>query len=228
MANRRRPRLGDERRLGAIFRDEVADTTSGERLPSDAFPLWRTSTRLYLVTSEGCGPCELQKSAMPPGVKYRTVDIARVNAKGYNVQTTPTLMVFVDGELQQTRAGPLRGDALRSFLRRWGFADDAPPDDNDADLESHNGDDRNPWTNPDGRWRRGPGLIDRGRDRIDAAKDRFAWWVLGRWAAYAGGVIGFLTPWLLLALRLNANLRGDKIPAARRGPRRRRKTWASA
>ena len=189
--------------ITSFLRGEVADV--GQPLPDDAVPLWQNPTRLYLVTSEGCGPCELQKTAIPPGVKYQTVDVARVNAKGYNVRVTPTLMVFVDGELQSTSSGLLRGTALRTFLRRWGFIDNPPhPDNGNADtnpddFRSHN-DDPNPWTNPDARWRRGPI-----RDRIDNAKDRFAWWVLGRWAAYVGGFVGFLMPWVLLALRLKAN-----------------------
>ena len=193
----------------SFVRGEVADTERD--LPSDAVPLWQTSTRLYLVTSEGCRPCELQKRAMPAGCNYQTVDITRVNAKGYNVQTTPTLMVFVDGELQATTAGLLRGDGLRTFLRRWGLTGDTPPDDNDADLEFHNGDDRNPWTNPR-RSNRGPI-----RDRLDNAKDRFAWCVLGRWGVLVIGAIA--VPLLPMIIRV---VRRDRPPTPRASKTRKR------
>ena len=153
----------------SFVRGEVAAVE--QDLPNDAVSLWQASTRLVLVTSKGCRPCQLQKQSMPPDVQYQTVDIERVNAKGYNVQTTPTLMVFVDGELQASSAGLLRGDGLRSFLKRWGFADEPPPEDDDG-FQSHNDDDRNPWTNPS-RWQCGPI-----RDRIDNAKDRFVEWRL--------------------------------------------------
>ena len=199
----------------SFVRGEVADTERD--LPSDAVPLWQTSTRLYLVTSEGCRPCELQKRAMPAGCNYQTVDIARVNAKGYNVQTTPTLMVFVDGELQATTAGLLRGDGLRTFLRRWGFADE-PPSDGDADdgFNTHDADNQNPWTNP-GRWKRGPI-----RDRIDGVRDRFAWWTFFRWSSYAAAGSAGLIPWIYFfakSVREGVERKGQRTCRSQRGRR---------
>ena len=202
----------------SFVRGEVADPERD--LPSDAVPLWQTSTRLYLVTSEGCRPCELQKRAMPAGCNYQTVDIARVNAKGYNVQTTPTLMVFVDGELQAITAGLLRGDGLRTFLRRWGFGTDPPPDgDADDGFNSHDADDPNPWTNP-GRWKRGPI-----RDRIDGAKDRFAWWALARWVGIGSGGMAVAIPWLVMAYRFVRSRSAEDLDQShgRQRPRNRRK-----
>ena len=168
----------------SFIRGEVADVTGD--LPDGAVPLWQSSTKLVLVTAEGCQPCELQKAAMPHDVQYEQVDASEMNARGYNVQTTPTLMVFVDGELQSTRAGLLRGDGLRSFLGRWGFNRDRPdPGDNDSQQID---DDQNPWTNPN-RWRRGPI-----RDRIDNAKERFAWWLLGKWIGLAAAGVAVVAP----------------------------------
>ncbi|SMP42396.1 hypothetical protein SAMN06265222_101775 [Neorhodopirellula lusitana] len=94
---------------------------SDNELPDDVLPLWESSTRLALVTSAGCQPCELQKRSMPDDVRYETIDTAKANAKGYNIRTTPTLMVFVDGKLEHTPSGLLRGDRLNAFLNRWGF-----------------------------------------------------------------------------------------------------------
>ena len=198
----------------SFVRGEVAEIASD--LPHDAVPLWQTSTRLVLVTSKGCRPCELQKQSMPPDVKYQTVDIQRVNAKGYNVQITPTLMVFVDGELQASSAGLLRGDGLRSFLKRWGFADELPPDDDG--FQSHDDDDRNPWTNPN-RWTRRPI-----RDRIDNAKDRFAWWLLGKWFGYCTAAVAFVVPWLVIIVRASRKLRSDDPEKLPPRPRRRKQT----
>ncbi|WP_149752592.1 thioredoxin family protein [Rubripirellula obstinata] len=48
-------------------------------------------------------------------------DIDYVNEKGYQVDSTPTFMVFVDRKLQEQRSGLLRGDRLRAFLDRWGI-----------------------------------------------------------------------------------------------------------
>lgn len=199
-------------RVRAFVRGEVADTNS--ELPNDAIPLWQSRVRLVLVTSQGCQPCELQKSSMPEDVCYETVDIKSVNAKGYNVRVTPTLMVFVDGKLEHTSSGLLRGDRLRAFLDRWGLGnnDDEP---NDADLS----DDLNPWSNPR-RWERGPI-----RDRIDDAKTRFAWWLLGKWLGFAAGSIAVILPWLFLIVRALSKLRNaevDRQPA--RKPRMRRRT----
>lgn len=85
-------------------------------------------------------------------------------------------MVFVDGNLEHTTSGMLRGDRLRAFLGCWGFTDnEAQPD--DADRTD---DDFDPWSNPR-RWERCPI-----RDRIDNAKDRFAWWLLGKWVGFVG------------------------------------------
>ncbi|TWT76199.1 hypothetical protein CA13_66900 [Planctomycetes bacterium CA13] len=94
-----------------------------------------------------------------------------MSADAHNVRPTPTMMVFVDGKIEDTSSGLLRGDRSRAFLDRWGFTDsetqpvDADPTD----------DDLNPWSNPK-RWERG--LI---WDRIDNAKGRFAWWSIGKW-----------------------------------------------
>ena len=175
-------------RVQSFVRGEVAESTSD--LPSDAVPLWQASTRLVLVTSKGCQPCELQKQSMPSDVRYETIDVKTMNARGYNVQTTPTLMVFVDDELQSTRSGLLRGDGLRTFLRRWGFDRD-PPERGDDDSETHD-DDHNPWSNPN-RWQRRPI-----RDRIDNAKDRFAWWLLGKWFGYCSAAVAVTAPWIVL------------------------------
>ena len=195
----------------SFVRGEVAAVE--QDLPNDAVSLWQASTRLVLVTSKGCRPCQLQKQSTPPDVQYQTVDIERVNAKGYNVQTTPTLIMFVDGELQASSAGLLRGDGLRSFLKRWGFADEPPPEDDDG-FQSHNDDDRNPWTNPS-RWQCGPI-----RDRIDNAKDRFAWWLLGRWFGYCTAAIAVVLPWFFLALRTLRQFRDPQTPPATKANQR--------
>ena len=142
----------------SFVRGEVADVDT--ELPEDAIPLWQSRVRLILVTAAGCQPCELQKRSMPDDVRYETFDIEKVNEAGYKIRTTPTLMVFVDGKLEDTSSGLLRGDRLRAFLDRWGFTDnDTQPD--DADRTD---DDFNPWSNPR-RWNRGPI-----RDRIDERK----------------------------------------------------------
>ncbi|TWU58508.1 hypothetical protein Poly51_12870 [Rubripirellula tenax] len=160
-------------------------------LPEDAIQLWQSRVRLVLVTSAGCRPCELQKRSMPDDVRYETIDIAKANAKGYNIRTTPTLMVFVDGRLEHTSSGLLRGDRLTAFLDRWGFGSrDLHPE----ELEPAD-DDFNPWTN-NRRWNRGPV-----RDRIDNAKDKFAWWLLGKWLGFAGGGVAIVFPWLFLIFR---------------------------
>lgn len=142
---------------------------------------------------------------MPDDVRYETVDIQSVNAKGYNARVTPTLMVFVDGKLQDTSSGLLRGDRLRAFLVRWGFSDS---DDRhvDADLS----DDLNPWSNPR-RWERGPI-----RDRIDDAKTRFAWWLLAKWLGFAGCGAALVCPWAFIIFRAIRKLRspeGEGAPA---------------
>ncbi|QDT10916.1 trypsin-like peptidase domain-containing protein [Planctomycetes bacterium K23_9] len=169
---------------------EVADAETA--LPDDAIPLWQPRVRLILVTSKGCQPCELQKQSMPDDVRYETLDITKANAKGYNIRVTPTLMVFVDGNLEHTTSGLLRGDRLRAFLYRWGITDnDTQPD--DADF--------NPWSNPR-RWERGPI-----RDRIDNAKDRFAWWLLAKWLGFATGGVAVVFPWLFFIYRALRKLR---------------------
>ncbi|WP_404309706.1 thioredoxin family protein [Neorhodopirellula lusitana] len=197
---------------------EVAE--SDNELPDDALPLWESSTRLVLVTSAGCQPCELQKQSMPDDVRYETLDIAKANAEGYNIRVTPTLMVFVDGNLEHTTSGLLRGDRLRAFLDRWGFTDnEAQPDDTDLS------DDLNPWSNPH-RWDRGPV-----RDRIEDAKDRFAWWLLAKWLGFAGGGSVIALPWLFFIYRALRKVRSSenekpppKQPQSRqRSPRRPRK-----
>ncbi|MCC9654904.1 thioredoxin family protein [Rhodopirellula halodulae] len=127
----------------AFVRGEVSKAES--ELPDDAIPLWQSRVRLVLVTSHGCQPCELQKQSMPDDVRYESVDIENVIAKGYNVSVTPTLMVFVDNQLKHTASGLLRSDRLQAFLARWGFSnrnEEDQPD--DADLS----DDLNPWSNP--------------------------------------------------------------------------------
>ncbi|TWT50401.1 hypothetical protein Pla22_31440 [Rubripirellula amarantea] len=102
--------------VGSFVRGEVAEVESV--LPDNAIPHWQSRVRLVLVTSERCQPCELQKQSMPSDVRYETVDIQSVNAKDYNVRTTATLIVFVDGNLEDTSSGLLRGDRLRAFLDR--------------------------------------------------------------------------------------------------------------
>ncbi|TWT69721.1 trypsin-like peptidase domain-containing protein [Crateriforma conspicua] len=196
----------------SFVRGEVADVDT--ELPEDAIPLWQSRVRLVLVTAAGCQPCELQKRSMPDDVRYETVDIAAVNAKGYNVRTTPTLMIFVDGKLEHTESGLLRGDRLRAFLDRWGFTDNDPQPD-DADRTD---DDFNPWINPR-RWDRGPI-----RDRIDDAKDRFAWWLLGKWLGFAGGGAAVLFPWLFFIYRALRKLRSDNTTEEPRRIRRRKST----
>ena len=64
-------------------------------------------------------------------------------ARGYNIRTTPTLLVFVGCELQSNRVGIPRGKGLRSFLRRWGFHRD-PPHTGDQDNAESRGDNQNP------------------------------------------------------------------------------------
>jgi len=177
---------------------EVAE--SDNELPEDAFPLWQSSTRLVLVTSAGCQPCELQKQSMPDDVRYETLDITKANAKGYNIRTTPTLMVFVDGNLEHTSSGLLRGDRLNAFLNRWGFnnSDPQPEEVEPAD------DDYNPWSN-NRRWNRGPI-----RDRVDNAKSQFAWWLLGKWLGFAAGGVAITLPWLIIIYRLLHKLRSTE------------------
>jgi hypothetical protein len=183
--------------VGSFVRGEVADTN--DELPDDAIPLWQSSTRLVLVTSKGCRPCELQKQSMPSDVPFRTVDIETVRSKGFDVKATPMLMVFVDGKLQAESTGLLRGDGLKAFLGRWGFdRDNDSPDDNGESLDS---DDFNPWTNPR-RWNKGPI-----RDRIDNAKTQFAWWLLGKWLGFGAGGLVLLFPWLILAMRFYRKMR---------------------
>ncbi|MBB3210617.1 hypothetical protein FHS27_006465 [Rhodopirellula rubra] len=201
---------------------EVAEVETA--LPDDAIPLWQSSTMLVLVTSEGCRPCELQKQAIPDDVRYQTFDIEYVNEKGYRVESTPTFMVFVDRKLQEQRSGLLRGDRLRAFLNRWGFGDDdAEPDDSEPS------DDFNPWTNKR-RWERG-----QIRDRIDEAKDRFTWWLIGKWLGFAGGGAAIVFPWLFFIYRALRKLRSsdndgcpaNKPPSRRRSPKRPRKPTAT-
>ncbi|MGB7327698.1 MAG: trypsin-like peptidase domain-containing protein [Rubripirellula sp.] len=196
----------------SFVRGEVAEVETA--LPDDAIPLWQSSTMLVLVTSEGCRPCELQKQAIPDDVRYQTFDIEYVNEKGYQVDSTPTFMVFVDRKLQEQRSGLLRGDRLRAFLDRWGF-NDSETEGDDADRTD---DDFNPWNNPR-RWNRGPI-----RDRIDNAKDRFAWWLVGKWLGFAGGGAAVLFPWLFFIYRALRKLRssdGGGCPANKRPTRRR-------
>lgn len=199
----------------SFVRGEVADVET--ELPEDAIPLWQSRVRLVLVTSIGCQPCEVQKRSMPNDVRYETVDIKKANASGYNIQTTPTLMVFVDGNLEHTSSGLLRGDRLRAFLNRWGFTDnDSEPD--DADLSD---DDLNPWSNSR-RWERGPI-----RDRIDDAKSRFAWWLLAKWFGFAGGGVAIVLPWLFVIYRTFAKLRkpdAEDAPGNRRKPSKSRRS----
>lgn len=191
----------------SFVRGEVADAET--KLPEDAIPLWQSRVRLVLVTSYGCQPCELQKRSMPDDVRYETVDIKKAIASGYNVKTTPTLMVFVDGKLEDTSSGLLRGDSLRAFLDRWGFSDsETQPD--DADRTD---DDLNPWSNPR-RWERGPI-----RDRIDNAKDRFAWWLIGKWLGFAGGGMAIVFPWMLLIYRALRKLRKSDCEGSRTNTR---------
>ena len=130
------------------------------------------------------------------------------------IRVTATLMVFVDGKLEHTSRGLLRGDRLRAFLDRWGFGDHNDDHPNDADLS----DDLNPWSNPR-RWERGPI-----RDRIDDAKTRFAWWLLGKWLGFAAGGAAILIPWLIFIYRALHKLRGsggNVRPAKKTAPRRR-------
>ena len=202
----------------SFLRGEVATETE---LPSDAIPLWQSSTMLVLVTSKGCRPCELQKQAMPSDVRYHTYDIDYVNGKGYDVRSTPTLMVFVDRKLQEQRSGLLRGDNLRAFLNRWGFRRDG--DEPERDQELHDDDDWNPWTNPR-RWNRGPI-----RDRIDEAKTQFAWWLLGKWLGFAAGGLAFILPWLVIVHRALRKLRtSDTTECPANNPRSRRLPKQSA
>ncbi|TWU58503.1 hypothetical protein Poly51_12820 [Rubripirellula tenax] len=173
----------------SFVRGEVSDVDT--ELPEDAIPLWQSRVRLVLVTAAGCQPCELQKRSMPDDVRYETFDIEKVNEAGYKIRTTPTLMVFVDGKLEDTSSGLLRGDRLRAFLDRWGFTDnETQPDDADRTDDNFN-----PWSNPR-RWNRGPI-----RDRIDEAKDRFARWLIGKWLGFAGSGAAVLFPWLFFIYR---------------------------
>lgn len=121
-------------------------------------------------------------------------------------------MVFVDDELQSTRSGLLRGDGLRTFLRRWGFDRD-PPERGDDDSETHD-DDHNPWSNPN-RWQRRPI-----RDRIDNAKERFAWWLLSKWLGYGAGAFAVLTPWVVLLQHVRRSGPPTHPPASRKPTRR--------
>ena len=151
---------------------------------------------------------------MPNDVSYETVDIQTINAKGYNVRVTPTLMVFVDGKLQDASSGHLRGDRLRAFLDRWGFSNRDQEDQlNDADLS----DDLNPWRNPR-RWEKGPI-----RDRIAGANTRFAWWLLLKWLVFTAGGIAIVFPWLVIVrqiLRKIVQCDGEKRPKSSRTRRR--------
>jgi hypothetical protein len=162
-------------------------------LPDDAIPLWQSSTMLVLVTSEGCRPSELQKQAIPDDVHYHTFDVEYVNEKGYQVDSTPTLMVFVDRKLQEQRSGLLRGDGLNAFLNHWGFRRDG--DQPEEDEELHHDDDWNPWSNPK-RWNHGPI-----RDRIDEAKTQFVWWLLGKWFGFITTGLTIAFPWLFFIVR---------------------------
>ena len=187
-------RTGDGHGLAinaAAVRNFVANRTAvdASELPDDAIPLWQSSTMLVLVTSKGCRPWELQKQAIPNDVRYQTFDVEYVNSKGYDVQATPTLMVFVDRKLQEQRSGLLRGDGLHAFLNRWGFRRDG--DQPEGDQELHDDDDWNPWNNSR-RWNRGPI-----RDRIDDAKAQFAWWLLGKWLGFAAGRVAIMIPWIV-------------------------------
>jgi hypothetical protein len=196
----------------SFVRGEVAEVE--QDLPDDAIPLWQSSTMLVLVTSEGCLPCELQKQAIPDDVHYHTFDVEYVNEKGYQVDSTPTLMVFVDRKLQEQRSGLLRGDGLQAFLNRWGFRSDG--DQPEKDEELHDDDDWNPWNNPR-RWNRGPI-----RDRIDNAKDRIAWWLIGKWLGFAGGGAAVLFPWLFFIYRgLHKMRNSDEQMIPTKGNRRR-------
>ncbi|MDA8744746.1 hypothetical protein N9N28_08955 [Rubripirellula amarantea] len=151
---------------------------------------------------------------MPSDVRYETVDIQSVNAKDYNVRTTATLIVFVDGNLEDTSSGLLRGDRLRAFLDRWGFTDnETRPDDVDRTEDNFN-----PWSNPR-RWNRGPI-----RDRIDNAKDRFAWWLIGKWLGFTGGGAAIVAPWLILIFRALRKLRSTDSLEKPRQNRRRKST----
>lgn len=195
----------------SFVRGEVAELET--KLPEDAIPLWQSSTLLVLVTSKGCRPCELQKQAIPADVQYHTYDIDYVNNKGYDVKSTPTLMVFVDRKLQEQRSGLLRGDGLQAFLNRWGFRRDG--DEPEEDEELHD-DDWNPWNNP-GRWNRGPI-----RDRIDDAKTKFAWWLLGKWLGFGLGALAIFVPWVLILAKLWKSIAGKSggCPIDKRQPRR--------
>ena len=214
----------DAAAVRSFVRGEVADVDT--ELPEDAIPLWQSRVRLILVTAAGCQPCELQKRSMPDDVRYETFEIEKVNEAGYKIRTTPTLMVFVDGKLEDTSSGLLRGDRLRAFLDRWGFTDNETQPD-DADRSD---DDLNPWSNPR-RWNRGPI-----RDRIDDAKDRFAWWLVGKWLAFAGGGAAVLFPWLFFLYRALRKMRSsysDGCPIIQRtkqqkrsSPKRPRKRFA--
>ena len=197
----------------SFVRGEVASETE---LPGDAIPLWQSSTLLVLVTSKGCRPCELQKQAIPDDVRYQTFDVEYVNSKGYDVRSTPTLMVFVDRKLQEQRSGLLRGDGLYAFLNRWGFRRDG--DEPEEDRELHDDDDWNPWSNPR-RWNRGPI-----RDRIDDAKSQFAWWLLGKWLGFITAGLAVAFPWIVFVVRALRKLRiakTEESPSARTSSRRR-------
>lgn len=196
-------------RVRAFVRGEVAKTET--ELPDDAIPLWQSRVRLVLVTAKNCQPCELQKRSMPADVRYETVDIDRANAKGLDIRTTPTLLVFVDGKLESRSSGLLRGDALRSFLDRWGFGDHSEDHADDADPTD---DDLNPWSNSR-RWERGPI-----RDRIDDTKDRFAWWLLAKWFGFAGGGFAVVFPWLVLIWRTRKRFRDVYTEPSKRTRRR--------
>lgn len=198
----------------SFVRGEVAEVE--RTLPDDAIPLWQSSTMLVLVTSEGCRPCELQKQAIPDDVPYHTFDIEFVNSKGYRVESTPTLMVFVDRELQEQGSGLLRGDGLHAFLNRWGFRRDGDRPEDDGEL--HDG--WNPWNNPK-RWNRGPI-----RDRIDEAKTQFAWWLLGKWFGFITAGLAIAFPWLFFIVKAIRKLRSSdaRCPVNQSRKRRKRST----
>jgi hypothetical protein len=123
------------------------------------------------------------------------------------------MMVFVDGKLEDTSSGLLRGDRLRAFLDRWGFTNsETQPD--DADRTD---DDLNPWSNPN-RWERGPI-----RDHIDKAKSQFAWWLIGKWLCIVGVGAAIVLPWLFLIFRVLCKWSCGRIggyPTSQRRPRR--------
>jgi len=158
------------------------------------------------------------KRSMPVDVRYETIDIAKANAKGYNIRLTPTLMVFVDGKLEHTSSGLLRGDRLTAFLDRWGFSKDEPQPEEVEPAD----DDFNPWTN-NRRWNRGPV-----RDRIDNAKSKFAWWLLGKWLGFAAGGAAIILGLLIIACKTWRTVRetSPQKDGPRSGTRQRTKTTA--